>query len=192
MAIQKDVSNGKEETVILALGSNIGDRYEHILQSIKLLASTDGIQLLACSSVYETDALDFEGDKFYNLTVAISCVHDPLHLLAVTQQIEIDFGRPQNLRGIRNKEYQARKIDIDILYYGNIVVNNDRLIIPHPLINNRLFVIKPLLDMNLLLPSSCIIEQETIDALWINQKVHTLNGVTGRLKTALKGMQLLK
>lgn len=188
----KTDSKCKTETVILGLGSNLGNRFDNIIFAIQKLVKKSEITIIACSSVYESKAIGFKGEDFYNLTLAISCTLSPMALLNITQQIELDTGRQPNNKGIRSANYLSRKMDIDLLYFGNITLNNSRLIIPHPEINNRLFVIKPLLDMNYLLPLLCINNKETFDSMLDKHGVCELKLVSRRLKEKLKCIQLLK
>ena len=188
----KAVLKSKTETVILGLGSNLGNRLDNIIFAIEKLAEQPKITIKACSSIYESKAVGFMGHNFYNLTIAISCSVPPLALLDVTQKIEISTGRKRNKKGIRTTKYASRKIDIDILYYGNIILNTARLIVPHPEINNRLFVTKPLLDLNFLLTSFHIDRQETNTILLENQEILRLIEVSKQLKKELKRKQLLK
>ena len=190
--MNKTTNASKTETVILGLGSNLGDRLDNIMYAIQKLAEQSKISITACSNVYESKAIGFNADNFYNLTLAISCSIPPLTLLEVTQKIEISTGRKQNKEGIRNTKYSSRKIDIDILYYGNIILNTTRLILPHPEINKRLFVTKPLQDLNPLVTSLCIDRQETNVVLLKKQEIIELTEVSKQLKTALKRKQLLK
>lgn len=182
----------KTETVILGLGSNLGDRFNNILSAIIKLAEEPEIDVIACSSLYESSAVGFEAEPFFNATIAIACSISPLQLLNITQQIEISSGRRTNKDGARNNPYQSRKIDIDILFYGNTEINTPRLIIPHPEINSRLFVRKTLKDLNFLLPSLCLNKEETNIDLLPSQEVKVIIPASERLQTELRGKQLLK
>jgi deoxyguanosine kinase len=192
MSKKEIVMDSKDQTVILGLGSNLGDRLENMAFAIEKLSEEPEIKVLACSSIYESKAMDFKGDKFYNLTLALTCTLSPVTLLNFTQHIEILLGRESNTKGNRSGKYSSRKLDIDILYYGNIILNTTRLIIPHPEINKRLFVTKPLQDLNFLLPSHCINKKETNDVLLKSEGVEKLKLISEQLKTRLKPMELLK
>jgi deoxyguanosine kinase len=192
MSKKEIVMDSKDQTVILGLGSNLGDRLENMAFAIEKLSEEPEIKVLACSSIYESKAMDFKGDKFYNLTLSLTCTLSPVTLLNFTQHIEILLGRESNTKGNRSGKYSSRKLDIDILYYGNIILNTTRLIIPHPEINKRLFVTKPLQDLNFLLPSHCINKKETNDVLLKSEGVEKLKLISEQLKTRLKPMELLK
>jgi len=125
--------------VYLGLGSNIGDREEYIEQAIFLLEKYASLQVLRHSSNYETEP---EGGAsqppFINAVVAIKTKLDPYKLLDVCHEIEAALGREREL------EKGPRTIDIDILFYGDEVISDDKLQIPHPLMHERLFVLRPL------------------------------------------------
>lgn len=126
-------------TVYLGLGSNVGDREEYIEQAISLLKETPGIKVIRRASNFETEA---EGKTtqplFINSAVEISTDLPPAKLLEVTQSIEDTLGRE---RGV---EWGPRTIDIDILLYGDTVISDNALTIPHALMHERLFVLEPL------------------------------------------------
>lgn len=125
--------------VYLGLGSNVGDREEYIEQAISLLKETPGIKVIRRASNFETEA---EGKTpqplFINSAVEISTDLPPAKLLEVTQSIEDTLGRE---RGV---EWGPRIIDIDILLYGDTVVSDNDLTIPHALMHERIFVLEPL------------------------------------------------
>jgi 2-amino-4-hydroxy-6-hydroxymethyldihydropteridine diphosphokinase len=184
--------NDDQQTIILGLGSNLGNKFENILYAIVELTKNNNVHLLEVSNIYESKALGFKGDNFYNLTLAISSPIDPHSLLDLTQQIETSTGRKKNKSVVRDSNYSSRKIDIDILFYGNKNINTVDLIIPHPEINKRLFVTKPLQDMNFLLPSLRSENTETHDVLLKSQEAVEIKTSSKRLKTILKRLQLLK
>lgn len=129
-------------TVYLGLGSNVGDREEYIEQAIFLLDKNPNVQLLKHSSNYETEP---EGGgsqpPFINAAVSLKTKLSPHKLLELCQEIEATLGRE------REVEWGPRTIDIDILLYGNEIVSDDKLQIPHPLMHERLFVLKPLREI---------------------------------------------
>lgn len=129
-------------TVYLGLGSNVGDREEYVEQAIFLLDKNPNVQLLKHSSNYETEP---EGGgsqpPFINAAVSLKTKLSPHKLLELCQEIEATLGRE------REVEWGPRTIDIDILLYGNEIVSDDKLQIPHPLMHERLFVLKPLREI---------------------------------------------
>lgn len=129
-------------TAYLALGSNVGDREEFIEQAITLLAQTLGIKVVKRSTNIETEP---EGKTnqppFINAAVEISTTLKPHELLDMCREIEHTLGRE------REVEWGPRPIDLDILLYGDQVVSEEDLTIPHPLMHERLFVLAPLKEI---------------------------------------------
>ena len=129
-------------TVYLGIGSNVGDREEYIEQAIYLLSKTKGIKLVRKSSNYETEP---EGQtdqpQFLNAAIQIKTMLDPYSLLSVVQETENALGRE------REVEWGPRTIDVDILLFGDVIVSDDKLQIPHPLLHERLFVLQPLAEI---------------------------------------------
>nr|WP_288931584.1 2-amino-4-hydroxy-6-hydroxymethyldihydropteridine diphosphokinase [uncultured Allomuricauda sp.] len=133
---------GRKQKVYLSLGSNLGNRHANLQKAIFRIQQKAG-SILDISSVYENPAIGFEGDQFLNIVVSLLTPHTPDALLNILLQIEQDFGR------IRSEDggYSSRTLDIDIIYYGSEIVNNDDLVIPHPQMQHRNFVLKPLGDI---------------------------------------------
>lgn len=130
------------QIVYLALGSNVGDREEYIEQAVFLISKLKGVEMIKRSTNYETEA---EGVKdqppFINAALEIRTSLSPHKLLDELQTIENALGRE------REVEWGPRTIDIDILLFGNQVISDDRLQIPHPLMHERLFVLQPLKEI---------------------------------------------
>ncbi len=130
------------ESVYLMLGSNVGDRAEHLRRSIALLNNRAG-SITGMSSVYESEPWGFDDPVwFLNQAVKLETNLTPRALLEITQQIEHEMGRIRTGQG-----YEARTMDIDILFHGNLVMETPELIIPHPRIAERMFVLKPLAEL---------------------------------------------
>ena len=127
-------------TVYLAIGSNQGDRLANLKAGLAALAPA--VQLTNYSSVYETAAAYVEDQPpFLNAVVAGTTELVPHALLALLKQIEHDCGRRPGLR------YGPRPLDLDILLYGEQVLNSADLIIPHPSMFERDFVLRPLAEI---------------------------------------------
>ncbi|WP_459503803.1 2-amino-4-hydroxy-6-hydroxymethyldihydropteridine diphosphokinase [Bacillus sp. C1] len=127
----------------VALGSNIGDRYAYLLGAIELLKQNPYIQVEAVSSVYETDPVGYtDQNRFLNLVIKISTNLMPQELLEITQRVENDLGRKRKFR------WGPRTIDLDILLYNQENIEAENLIVPHPRMFERAFVIVPLLEIN--------------------------------------------
>ncbi|EMA6344945.1 2-amino-4-hydroxy-6-hydroxymethyldihydropteridine diphosphokinase [Bacillus cytotoxicus] len=132
-----------KNTVYIALGSNIGDRYTYLTQAIDLLDKNSDIQVEAVSSIYETDPVGYtDQNRFLNVVIKISTNLLPQELLTVTQKIENDLGRKREMR------WGPRTIDLDILLYNQDNIEAENLIVPHPRMFERAFVIVPLLEIN--------------------------------------------
>ncbi|MFH1576483.1 MAG: 2-amino-4-hydroxy-6-hydroxymethyldihydropteridine diphosphokinase [Candidatus Margulisiibacteriota bacterium] len=159
---------GKKGTAMayLGLGSNVGDREEFIEQAIFLLDKNPNIEMVKHSSNFETEA-EGEGNQpaFLNAAVAIRTKLAPHKLLEACQEIEVTLGREREI------EWGPRTIDIDILLYDDEVVSDDKLQIPHPLLHERLFVLKPLSEVapNQMHP----ILEKSVSALYEARKAET-------------------
>lgn len=130
----------------LGLGSNLGDREANLRQAISLLVA-GGLQLVAESSVYETDPVDFlDQPKFLNQVIAVNAGHfDPISLLKLCLETEAELGR------VRTVPRGARTIDIDLLLFGNHIISATldgiELTLPHPRMHLRRFVLQPLAEI---------------------------------------------
>ncbi len=132
----------KAAFVHLGLGSNLGDRKEFLSMACNYLSS-QVITGFRASSIYESEPLlKMKQSKYFNMVVCGLTVLSPKDLLKKCQQIEISLGR------IRREHWGSREIDIDILSYGNRTINKDNLVIPHPEIENRSFVLMPMLELS--------------------------------------------
>ncbi|RYF97670.1 MAG: 2-amino-4-hydroxy-6-hydroxymethyldihydropteridine diphosphokinase [Chitinophagaceae bacterium] len=131
-----------KHTAYLLLGSNLGKREKCIDDALALLSINVG-KIVKVSSIYETEAWGkTDQPSFLNLAVQIETVLNPLQLLEAVLNIEADLGR------VRHEKWGSRLIDIDIILYGNNVVEEvDRLKIPHPEMQNRKFVLLPLAEI---------------------------------------------
>lgn len=132
-------------TAYLGLGSNLGtDKVANLHQAVALINEQAG-HILACSSFIESEPWGFQStNTFVNVVVAIDTPHTPHELLRITQAIERSMGRTHKTVGTN---YTDRIIDIDILLYGEEVIDDDVLTIPHPLIMQREFVFLPLFEI---------------------------------------------
>ncbi|RNL56613.1 2-amino-4-hydroxy-6-hydroxymethyldihydropteridine diphosphokinase [Pedobacter jejuensis] len=126
----------------LLLGGNLGDRPKNLQLAIELLEQEAG-EVLSVSSIYETAAWGKEDQPdFLNQAVKISTKFDALELLNKALEIELKLGR------IRKEKWGERLIDIDLILFGNDIINIEgKLQIPHPQMQNRGFVMKPLAEI---------------------------------------------
>jgi 2-amino-4-hydroxy-6-hydroxymethyldihydropteridine diphosphokinase len=133
----------------IGLGSNLGDRLQYLQRAIESLARTPGVQLVDVSSVYETEPVGPAAQGwFLNAVAAVDTHVSPAALLAQTQGIERALGREVTYR------WGPRRIDLDILLYGDRQVHTATLTIPHAELRQRAFVMVPLLELDprLILP----------------------------------------
>lgn len=126
----------------IGLGSNLGQREDSIERAVVTLAQTPGIVVCRQSSLYETEPVGIaEQPWFVNAVVEIETDLSPYELLAVCKQIERSLGRQARAR------YAMREIDLDILLYDAIIVNEPELQIPHAQLHQRRFVLVPLAEI---------------------------------------------
>ena len=156
-----------ENNIYLSLGTNIGNRITNIELAINLIKDKS-IAILNKSNIYESNPMYYtKQNKFLNITVQIKTIYNPEDLLLVIKNIEKIMGRKKSLRNY------PRIIDIDILCYNEIIINNDNLIIPHPKISERLFVLKTMNDLcpNLILPNTNKSINELMLLLYYNDDI---------------------
>jgi 2-amino-4-hydroxy-6-hydroxymethyldihydropteridine diphosphokinase len=128
--------------VFLGLGSNMGEREQFLSGAIDLLADEAGL-VTQCSSIWETEPWGFEADtSFLNMVVSMNTSLSPEEILGVIHSVEERLGRRRNGKG-----YQSRTIDIDVLYWGDEIINRNGIIIPHKAIAERRFVLDPLCEI---------------------------------------------
>ena len=129
-----------DSKVYLLLGSNLGDRRQHLLDALAGISYLGTIRKV--SAVYRSAAWgNLDQPDFLNATVELDTGHTPTELLKAILDIETGMGR------VRNEKWGARLIDIDILFYDNLVVNTPELAIPHPQLQNRKFTLVPLAEI---------------------------------------------
>ena len=152
-------------TVFLSLGSNQGERLLNIEKALIKITEKAG-EIYLKSPIYKNPPLGFESEmNFYNLCIGIKTKFAPEDLLFILQQIELEVGR--NKKTI-DKQYSSRIIDIDIIFFNNIVFNSSLLTIPHLLFRQRNFVLKPLRDIAAMTIDP--ITGFTVDYLYSNSK----------------------
>ncbi len=129
-----------EELVYLSLGSNLGDRPANLLQAVAQIRAADSVG--AVSSLYETQPVDvLDQPWFLNSVAAIKTRKEPRELLNFLLSVEAAMGR------LRQRNKGPRKIDVDVLLFGDRVVQEPGLIIPHPAMHLRRFVLEPLVEI---------------------------------------------
>ena len=129
-------------TAYLALGSNIGQRMEHMRSALQLLGEK-GVATVVASPVYESRAVGLgkKAGPFLNAVVQVQTELDPEELLEICLAVEAQLGR------VRSEVRTSRTIDIDLLTYGKLKVKTEKLQLPHPRITEREFVLQPFADI---------------------------------------------
>ena len=164
------MSNTPTETIAyLGLGANLGDRAASLRAAVEALDKFNGISVdwvKGLAPVYETGPVGGRPDQpmYLNTALRITTTLDPYALLQVALSIENDLGR------VRGERWSARTIDIDILLYGQLTLDDERLTIPHPRLSERRFVLAPLSDIasDLTHPGLGLSIQELARALEVN------------------------
>ena len=139
-----------EHQVYLGLGSNLGDREENIQKAIALIAERVG-EVTRQSSLIETEPWGYESDhKFVNGVILVETALTPRQVLKATQKIERELGKRRRhaTTRVQSTMYHDRPIDIDILLYDDLTVDEPDLKIPHPQMQQRAFVMKPLEEIS--------------------------------------------
>lgn len=129
-------------TCYIGIGSNLGNRRQYISKAIEELKNIKGIRFKNSSTIYETQAVsDIPQGPFLNGVLEIETSLEPKSLLAELNAVETKLGR---VRSVKNG---PRTMDLDILYYGNKTIDDENLVIPHPKIKQREFVLKGLREL---------------------------------------------
>ncbi len=128
----------------LCLGSNIGDKVSYLQQAVKRLTDSGMVTIVRSSALYETEPWGNKNlDWFVNSVIEVKTKLSPRDLLDLCKNVEIKMGREKTSSNV----YQNRIIDIDILFYGDLIVDEPDLKIPHPHLHERAFAIVPLLEL---------------------------------------------
>ena len=153
-------------TAYLGLGSNLGNREENIGHALAMLAGE--VSLEAVSSIYETEPVGYrEQPLFLNLVCRLVTALCPGELLELAKEIEVGMGR------VASFVNAPRPIDIDILVYGNVIMETQELTIPHPRLKDRAFVLVPLAEI----APDLVIPGLDITVAQLSEDVEGLDGV---------------
>lgn len=127
--------------IVIGLGSNLGSPWQQLERARTHIAALDGVTLLACSQVYDTDPLGPPQPRYLNAAVKVAWQHSPDALLERLLEVERVMGR------VRDQRWGPRVIDLDLLWSSDGPSHSDRLTVPHPELCNRAFALAPLLDV---------------------------------------------
>jgi 2-amino-4-hydroxy-6-hydroxymethyldihydropteridine diphosphokinase len=131
----------------ILLGSNRGNKI-YLLQEAAILINSLAGKIIQYSSFYESEPWGFKVEEwFINQVVVVSSFLSPEKLLQTTQDIERTLGRTKRLTEISSAPYSSRTIDIDILFYNEVIIHTPTLTIPHPLLHERRFTLLPLSEI---------------------------------------------
>lgn len=134
----------KQHQIILSLGSNQGNRLENIERCITLIHQKIAT-VIRVSKLYETPSWGFESEPFYNAALVVHSYKSADEILNEILQLEVELGRVRS----GNNGYEQRIIDIDLISFDEQIIATEKLKVPHPEMQNRLFVLKPMNDLNL-------------------------------------------
>lgn len=155
----------RKSEIYLGLGTNLGEKIQNLERALVYLENR-GVSIVAISKVYETAPMGFiSNDKFYNVVVLVKYSGRPEDLLQICLSIEVEMGRIRKTSG-----YASRVIDIDLLMFNDVKMDAPSLILPHPHIEARLFVLLPLLDV-------LINESKKLFFAQVKSKFRNLDGI---------------
>lgn len=132
----------KKTKGFLALGSNLGDRKTYLRKAILLIDDLPGVSVMELSHIYETTPVGGEGSFYLNMVLAFESTLPPKILMEQLLEIEYLLGRRRS-----GRPNEARVIDIDMLLYGDIIIEDFNLTLPHPRMHTREFVLTPLSEL---------------------------------------------
>jgi 2-amino-4-hydroxy-6-hydroxymethyldihydropteridine diphosphokinase len=132
------------ELIYLSLGSNLGNRVHHLKAAIRHVEEQVG-SIMKESAYYESESWGFSSkNRFCNCCISVYTELEPMELLDRILDIEMDMGRDRKSASNSGEKYADRIIDIDILFYGDLSMKHPRLVLPHPSLADRRFVLVPL------------------------------------------------
>ncbi|KAB8152419.1 2-amino-4-hydroxy-6-hydroxymethyldihydropteridine diphosphokinase [Kordia sp. TARA_039_SRF] len=129
-------------TTYISIGSNVGDKRAHLQNAVDALSKKVG-RIAKISPIYKTPSWGYDGNDFYNACLCVETALNPAEMMMQILEIEVSLGRVRS----QQKGYQDRTIDIDIIFYEDIIMETELLELPHPLAHERSFVMQPLCDI---------------------------------------------
>jgi 2-amino-4-hydroxy-6-hydroxymethyldihydropteridine diphosphokinase len=172
-----------QHQVILSLGSNQGNRLENIERCLQLIHQEIGT-VIKVSRLYETPAWGFDSDAFYNCVLVIHTTSSANKILNQVLKVEKKLGRVRS----NNLGYQSRTIDIDLISFDEEIIDTEKLQIPHPLMQNRKFVLLPIQDLNLDWKHPVL--KKTISELLESTPDNSICKIVQELKSPLQSISL--
>ena len=152
----------------LGLGTNMGDKEAYLKEACKIISDNPNINIVKISKVYKTKAWGYTNqDDFLNICIEVDTNLSPEELLEVCHEVENKLNRVRVIR------WGPRTIDVDILFFNNIISTDENLILPHPRIKERAFVLIPLMDLN----KELVIDNKTISYYLSNLEKEELKQV---------------
>lgn len=131
-----------EAVAYISLGSNMGNRASYLMEAVQRLDAHSQIQILGSSSIYETEPVGYtDQESFLNKVIAVCTTLTSHELLSYMLHVEKELGRVRDIR------WGPRTLDLDLLLYGDEQINTDDLILPHPRMEERAFVLIPLIEI---------------------------------------------
>lgn len=128
--------------MFISIGSNMGNRYDYLTKAIKSLTTYPEIELINYSSIYETDPVGYEEqDLFLNMVIKVITKLSAFELLAICLKTELELDRKREMK------WGPRTLDLDILLYNQESIETKKLVVPHPRMQERAFVMIPLLEI---------------------------------------------
>ncbi|MBF4494760.1 2-amino-4-hydroxy-6-hydroxymethyldihydropteridine diphosphokinase [Flavobacterium sp. MR2016-29] len=174
-----------QHQVVLSIGSNQGNRLENIESCINLIHQEVGT-VIKVSKLYETPAWGFESDAFYNCALLLYSTSSAQKILNQVLKVEKQLGRIRS----NQQGYQSRIIDVDLIVFDDEIIESEKLQIPHPLMQNRNFVLLPMQDLKL--DWKHPVFQKSISELIANSPDEGVCTVVQNLKNPLQGIALEK
>jgi 2-amino-4-hydroxy-6-hydroxymethyldihydropteridine diphosphokinase len=169
-------------TAYISLGSNLGDRIGFLRNAIKSLITHSEVELITSSSIYETSPVGYSNQgNFLNMVIKIETSFSAKQLLEICLMTEKQLGRVRDIR------WGPRTVDLDILLFNNENIKSEKLIIPHPRMHERTFVLVPLLeiDQTVKIPTLKAPLNEILDGISDKEGVHLWKQINGEDAFAL-------
>ena len=145
----------------IGLGANLGDARAAVAQAIEAIAALTGVQLLRQSSLYGSAPVDAGGDDYVNAVAQVQTTRTPLQLLHALQTIEDAAGRARPYRNA------PRTLDLDLLRYADLQLDTPELVLPHPRMTARAFVLRPLAEIAPELVSDAALQAVADQPVWV-------------------------